>query len=150
MDIFVNFAVSHINLTNMKRNLITLFIAGLLSLPASASDYNYLTLTLQNGQEQSLVASGLTITFSGGNLVATVGGTTTTIALSSLEKMAFTTEATSISTVETAKDGAPLHAYSLQGIDLGTFDSVDQLRSQCGKGVYVVKQNDRTSKIAVE
>lgn len=134
----------------MKKTLLTLLAAGALALPVSADDYTYLTLTLQDNQQQSLVASGLTLTFSGSNMIATVNGTSTTFALSDLQSMAFTSEAASVDklTVDTAN--GPLHVYSLQGIDFGEFDNIEQLRSQCGKGVYVVKQNGKTLKITVE
>ena len=53
-----------------------------------AADYNYLVFTTNDGSEQAIVATGLSITLTDGNLVAaTASETLASIPLASLQKM---------------------------------------------------------------
>ena len=65
-----------------------LFVLGLAgTLMAHADDYPYLTFLDTNGTEQSVVATGLVITFSDGQMNATDNnGKVTTISLSDLKQ----------------------------------------------------------------
>ena len=73
----------------MKKLLILTMLAALTT-GARAAEYNYLVFTLSDGSEQAIVATGLNITFTDGNLVATTGNETlATIPLASLLKMQF-------------------------------------------------------------
>lgn len=139
----------------MKALLLTIFMAmGAVS--ASAQSYNFLTLQQTNGDEQSLSISGLKITFSDGNLVATNGTETATIPLESMQKMYFAAQATGIAqatdnvTVSakivggkllvSAPAGSQVQVYSVDGRQLST-------EATFTKGVYVVRIDGKSLKI---
>ena len=118
---------------------------------ANAGDYKFLTVQQTNGAEQSFTASGLTITFSQGNMVLNENGTSTTVSLSGLSKMYFSDEATGIETLGNASsvtDGTVI--YDLQGRKVATSPLLNVSTSQLPKGVYIVKQGDRSYKITVK
>lgn len=128
---------------SMKRLFLALVMTSLVSV-ASATDYNYLTLENADGNAVSLSVSGLTLTFSNGNLVANDG---TVLPLSSLTKMYFT-ETSGISTISTMGDG-PSGIYTLSGVLVSTH-SLDASISSLPKGIYIVKQaSGHTKKIQV-
>lgn len=142
----------------MKKFFLMLaFVASFVT--ANAGDYKFLTVQQTNGAEQSFTASGLTITFSQGNMVLNENGTSTTVSLSGLSKMYFSDEATGIETLgnaSSATDGTVI--YDLQGrkvatsqsLNVLTSQSLNVLTSQLPKGVYIVKQGDRSYKITVK
>ena len=122
--------------------LLTVFAMGL-----RAADYQYLVFTLTDGTTQAVTATNLNIAFSNDNLVATNGSETlATIPLSSLTKMEFSTEgnATGIDAIivdQLVTDDDTV-IYDMQGRQLprGT---------QLPKGVYILKNNDRTLKVNI-
>ena len=77
----------------MKKLLILTMLAAL-TMGARAAEYNYLVFTLNDGTTQSVSATDLNITFANGNLTATSGSNTVTIALSNLTKMEFSNDGT--------------------------------------------------------
>lgn len=116
-----------------------------------ADDYNYLTIQKTDGTEQSFTAQGLILTFQGSSMIATEGTTTATFALSDLNKMFFSAEATGIKDVTSAAvPDTPVAIYDVSGVRLGSWKTLDEARGQLKKGVYVVRQNGETKKIAVE
>lgn len=121
--------------------ILTLLCA--LYLGARAADYNYLVFTLNDGSEQAIVANGLNITFTDGNLVAaTASETLATIPLATLQKMQFSESTTGISDLPT--DGDDIKAiYDLQG-------RMMPLDTQLPKGTYIVKTSRRTIKVHVK
>lgn len=134
----------------MKR-IITLFV-GLVAFAgvALADGYNYLTVQKTDGTEQSFTAQGLVLTFEDGNMIATEGGTQATFALVDLYKMFFSNEATGISDINAdAKTDGPVAVYGVSGSSMGTYKNLDEARAQLHKGVYVVRENGKTRKIAI-
>ena len=134
----------------MKKIFLMLaFVASFVT--ANAGDYKFLTVQQTNGAEQSFTASGLTITFSSGNMVINENGTSTTVSLSGLSKMFFSEEATGIETLDhaaSATDGTVI--YDLQGRKVATTTPLNVSTSKLPKGVYIVKQGDRSFKITVK
>ena len=143
----------------MKKIFLMLaFVASFVT--ANAGDYKFLTVQQTNGAEQSFTASGLTITFSSGNMVINENGTSTTVSLSGLSKMFFSEEATGRETLgnaSSATDGTVI--YDLQGrkvatlnepLNVSTSQPLNVLTSQLPKGVYIVKQGGRSFKITVK
>ena len=138
----------------MKRQaLLAMILAG--TLAAQAADYEYLTIEKSDGTAQSLTAVGLKITFSNGNLMATSGTESATIALSDLSRMYFsnTKEATAIDNLQmddlqSAAD-KDIEIYDLQGRRIkGQIGKSSN--SQMPKGIYLVKQNNKTKKVQVK
>lgn len=120
---------------------------------AQADDYPYLTFLDTNGTEQSVVATGLVITFSDGQMNATDNnGKVTTISLSDLKKMYFSSATSAIDstgTEEEAKD-SEVEVFTLAGNSLGKYEDIRQAKTALQKGVYVVKRSHQTLKIAVQ
>lgn len=113
-----------------------------------AADYNFLTFRQADGTEQSFGISGLTLTFSDGNLVVQQGGTTQTFPLSELNKMFFSESATAIaqpSSVPTA-----IQVFSVSGVRVGEFQSAEKMGQQLPQGVYMIKQGDKTVKVYIK
>lgn len=130
-----------------------LFVLGLAgTLMAHADDYPYLTFLDTNGTEQSVVATGLVITFSDGQMnAADNNGKVTTISLSDLKKMYFSSATSAIDstgTEEEAKD-SEVEVFTLEGTSLGKYEDIRQATTALQKGVYVVKRSHQTLKIAV-
>jgi hypothetical protein len=122
--------------------ILTLLCA--LYLGARAADYNYLVFTLNDGSEQAIVANGLNITFTDGNLVAaTANETLATIPLATLQKMQFSESTTGISDLPTDGDDDIKAIYDLQG-------RMMPLDTQLPKGTYIVKTSRRTIKVHVK
>jgi hypothetical protein len=122
--------------------ILTLLCA--LYLGARAADYNYLVFTLNDGSEQAIVANGLNITFTDGNLVAaTASETLATIPLATLQKMQFSESTTGISDLPTDSDDDIKAIYDLQG-------RMMPLDTQLPKGTYIVKTSRRTIKVHVK
>ena len=128
-----------------------------IAMQAQADDftYKYLVMTDASGTETALSAEGLKLCVANGYLVASNDGeTTATFELASLVSMTFTEEASSVvtaidSTLGTAQEGE-VEAYNLSGVRLGTFGSMNQLKSALGRGIYIVKQNGTTKKITLK
>ena len=118
----------------MKRVLSSLVFTCLL-LSASATDYKFLTFENTDGSKVSLAATGLTLTFSDGNLVASDG---TIIPLGSLAKMYFT-QTSGITTATSSASGA-LKVYTLSGILVGTYTD-GLIPVSLPKGIYIIKDH---------
>ena len=124
----------------MKKIALTLLIlVG--TLTAMADSYNYLTFETTDGAKVSVAVKSLTLSISGTTLTAG----TKTFTLSNLSKMYFSTtdesttgiESISIETLDDAID-----IYDLQGHKV--------TKAQMKKGVYIVKTNSKSYKIAVK
>ena len=127
----------------MKKLLILTMLAALTT-GARAAEYNYLVFTLSDGSEQAIVATGLNITFTDGNLVATTGNETlATIPLASLLKMQFSeSQTTGISSILPDSLDDIKAIYDLQG-------RVMPLNTQLPKGTYIIKTSSRTIKVNI-
>lgn len=132
------------------KKLMTLAALCLSALAAQADgSYAYLTFTNNNKVEQSFPADGLTITFADGRALVSQGGTQVSLALTDLQKMYFTAEPAGVSEVKADGSGA-LTVVSLSGQQLGTFANRADMLAGLKKGVYVVKNEGKTYKIAVK
>lgn len=138
----------------MKKFMLIL-LAAMGGTVAQAYEYPYLTLQKADGTATSLSVESLVITFSNGQLSATNADGTTTFTLADLSKMLFESSPTAITTaispsaVTAVTDGA-VEVYSTGGMFMGRFDSMEQARCQMRPGIYVMKQNGETKKIAVK
>lgn len=110
------------------------------TLSAHAAENPYLTFEMTDGSKVTVDASSLTITISGTTLTA--GGQSFT--LTNLSKMYFSTSGgvSEIKSINTAEINEATEIYDLNGRRV----SKDQMR----KGVYIVKSNSGTYKIAVK
>ncbi len=128
----------------MKKTIISCLLS-ILTMGTWASNYQYLVFTLSDGTQKAVTASGLTITFSDGNLVATSGSSTlATIALTSLTSMVFSNETTGIDNIESSLTIDESAAIYDMGGRLMPRDA------QLPKGVYIMKTNNKTIKFQVK
>ena len=132
-----------------------LCLMAIMSIETGAADftYKYLVLTASDGAQTALAAEGLKLTFADGQLVATNGDGEQSVALASLASMAFAeTDSTTGIDASLAKSGADARCevYTLGGVHVGTYASCSALQSQLKSGVYVVKQNNKSTKIIVK
>ena len=118
----------------MKRVFLS-FLFTCLLLSASATDYKFLTFESTDGSKVSLEATGLTLTFSDGNLVASDG---TVLSLSNLAKMYFT-ETSGITNATNSASGV-ITIYTVSGVLVGTFTE-GQTPSSLSKGIYIIKDH---------
>lgn len=118
----------------MKRALWTFFVLAAIT-TCRAQSFEYLTFEKTDGTLVSVRAEGLTLTFSGNNLVSSDG---TTIPLSSLNKMFFTETSGIASSVKDIPEGA-IEAYTPSGIHVGSFGNTKEAIQSLPKGFYVFK-----------
>lgn len=118
------------------------------ALTANASTYDYLTFLSSDGKQVSMSVSGLKMQIADGNLVATNGEGTMTFALADLSKMLFT-ETSGIAD-NILNDGKAVTVYNLSGVKIGEYLNAAEAQNELEKGVYVVKANDKTYKMAVK
>ena len=117
-----------------------ILVAILALTTAHADDYPYLTFETQDGTTQSVAVSGLTLTIADGNLIAANGTETL-----------FASEATSIDelTSKLPADGVA-EVFTLAGVSLGQYDSLQAVRAALQQGVYIIKVNGQTLKVMVK
>lgn len=129
----------------MKKVLfVLLMMTGMLT--AHADSYTYLTFEKSDGTLTSVPLSSLSITISGTTLTAG----DQTFALADLTKMYFTTaDVTAIDEVKTAVNGE-VEVFSMNGVAMGKYTTVQKAMSSLRTGVYIVKSNGKTVKVAVK
>lgn len=116
---------------------------------AMADDYPYFAFQTSNGETKTLSVTGLKITFSNGNIVATnEEGANFTASIESLAKMYFSSTATGIDAIaeSVAVEG---EIYNVQGVRVGRTDEMGEVRG-LPEGVYVVKREGKTHKVLVK
>ena len=122
-----------------------------MALSARAADYDYLVVRSSVGTVTALSISQLKITFADGQLVAVNSETTQTFNLTSLSKMYFSQAVpTGVERQQLVDDDAAVEVIALSGVSMGRFERLDEARQRLQSGVYVVKQNGKTFKIAVK
>lgn len=134
----------------MSINLRTLLVAGSLmaAATASADDYGYFTLRTASGEATSFTAVGLKMTFSGGKLLATQNGQTTELAVDALDAMFFSTSASSTTAIDAiAQSDGTVEVFSLNGVRVAEGRLADL---QLTKGVYIARQNGKSTKFVVK
>jgi len=128
----------------MRRNLL-FFILMCCFGTVQATTYNYLTFVTTDGTATSLSASGLSLTYSNGVLTASDG---TTFTVSELAKMYFS-ETSGVKEVTTEQDGQ-MQLFTTSGAYIGTFSSKDEALNGQRPGIYLLKGNGKTIKVAVK
>ncbi len=135
----------------MKKTFIA-FMATLGVLTAQADDFEYITFQTTDGTKVSMTSTSLVITFENGNMIVSNVIENQTFALSDLSKMYFSdeTESSGIDETTLSEDSEPVEVFTLTGISLGSFDNLKQARTTLQHGIYVVKSQRQTFKIAVK
>ncbi len=132
------------------KHVIPLLMLLLSVLSARAGDYKSLVFQTSGNATTSVDLSSLVITVSDGKLVVTNTAGTQSFTLTDLSKMYFSTETTGIKGVSADGASQALSVYDLQGRSMGNFKTIAAARTALRQGVYVVKQGNKTYKIAVK
>lgn len=131
----------------MRKAVLTLLIA-VTALVARAYDYPYLAFETTGGEVTTVAVESLTLAIADGSLVATDAEGTHTFALTELSKMRFCESPTGVAA--TGIDfNSEVQVVSIAGIELGSFASIDEARKALPAGVYLMKSNKQTIKIAI-
>ncbi len=118
---------------------------------ASSVSYPYFTFQTADGTLTSVDASSLTMTITGGKLMVSNGNENYEFSVADLSKMYFSAEKTGgVDDVLSSADDAPKEVYSVSGVHVGTYTDVATLTSSLQPGMYIVKSNGKTQKIAVK
>lgn len=145
-----------------------LMMAGLLAMviQAVAYDYGYLIVRQLDGTETSVPTTGLVITFADGQLNAKAGGVTTQFDLAQLASMRFSQEETNgignaleapytlrvndrLLQIQ-APAGTRVLVSSVSGMLVDRYTTgAEPVNTPLRPGVYVVRVNDKTTKIHV-
>jgi len=134
----------------MKKLFATiLMMVGILQ--AKAYEYPYLVFLNNEGTATTLSVESLSITVSDGKLVATNVNGSQTFSLSDLSKMFFskTTDLTGINEMGTAYE-EEVEVYTTGGVALGKFNNISAANASLKKGIYVIKNSQKTYIIAVK
>ena len=134
----------------MKKLVFTmLMMAGILQ--AKAYDYPYLVFQNSEGTATFLAVESLSITINDGKLVATNADGSQTFSLSDLSKMFFskTTEITGINDINT-NGSQEVEVFTTGGVKLGMFESITSAKTSLKPGIYVIKNSQKTYRIAVK
>ena len=136
----------------MKKKVMFLIMACLPLLAAHAENYPYLTFQKADGSLLSLGVESLEMTFQDGNLVYTNSAGTGTLTLADLATMYFSAAdaTTAITSLTADSSDGKVEVFSLQGMSYGTFASLQAMKESVPTGIYIVKTNGKTQKIAVK
>lgn len=127
-----------------------LLIAIAIVASVSAYAYDYLCINKTDGYIKAYVVDGLTLTVSGDNLVITNdAGQQATEPLAELASMEFSNEATGVNDALADADTA-VTLFTIDGVALGEFSSLNAALNSLSNGVYVIKKsNGETVKILI-
>lgn len=135
----------------MKKKVLFLIMACLPIVATHAEDYPYLTFQKADGTLLSVGVESLEMTFQDGNLNYTNSAGTGTLTVADLASMYFSSaDVTAISSLTADSCDGKVQAFSLQGTSYGTFDSMQSMKASVPTGMYIVKTNGKTLKIAVK
>ena len=132
------------------KKVMFLIVACLPLLAAHAESYPYLTFQKADGSLQSVGVEALEMTFQDGKLVYSNSTGTGTLTLADLAAMYFSsTDATAITSPTADSGDGKVEVFSLQGVSYGTFANLQAMKESVPTGMYIVKTNGKTQKIAV-
>lgn len=133
----------------MKKYLLFLFLA--FSATAVHAEFNKLVFRTIDGKEQSVGITGLSISFSNGEMVVSTEGESVRLPLVSLLSMEFANDATGIENVLQGENFAgKITAYSVDGKFTGNFGSLTETLNALPEGLHILKaENGRTYRILI-
>lgn len=130
-----------------KTAIITAAIA--VAVEAQAYDFPFLIFQTNSGETTTVSVESLTIKYVDGQLVATNADGNVSFALADMSKMFFAKdETTNIDNAENCTER--LEVFTLDGIRMGSFESMDRVKERLKTGIYIVKTSKRTFKTAVK
>ncbi len=136
----------------MKRIFTFLISACLSGMMAHADTYPYLTFQQADGTQVSVSTSSLTMVFTDGKLIASNGTVSQELTVADLASMYFsTTDATGIKETVISDADGEVEAFTLQGISVGKYTSLQEVKEHVPMGIYILKTSSgKTSKVAIK
>lgn len=133
------------------KKLLSLLLLLTSALAGNAYDFPYLVFQHADGTTTTVKTTSLVITFSDGKLTATNENGSQTLTLSDLLSMQFSerADATGIRENSVIKEEG-IEVFTLGGRLLGKYDNAEQAKASLRPGLYLMKSNNKTSKITVK
>jgi len=122
-------------------------MAGALGASATTYDYPYMYFVTTDGTLQSMAVDGMTFAFTDGSMVVTNESESKTFTLTAMNKMYFS-ESSGLEELVNATDES-VEVYNMAGIMLGRYANTQQAMQELDRGIYVLKSQSTTLKIAV-
>lgn len=130
--------------------MLMVFMATTQTLPLHAASYEYPYLTfVTNSGETTVSVASLKMTIQGNTLTVTNAEGTSTLNLTELNKMYFSSSTTGIGNVSSKGDEAT-EVFALDGTLMGKYVSKAAAMKVLKKGEYVLKSKAQTIKVAVK
>ena len=134
----------------MKKVFMTTMLLTLMT-ATWAYDYPYLMVETADGEVKILSVESLVLTFGDGKLTAVNAEGTQALVLTDLSKMYFSSPPSGIGTADTtSEERQAVDIYSVNGVKMGTFESVRQAQQELGNGIYIVKSKNKNYKITIK
>lgn len=131
-------------------------LCGVLSLGAlvfgnltAFADYYSLEFKSSDGSSVMVATEGLVITVDGDNLIVSNSkGEALSLPAASLVSMQFVDDSGAVESI--FKDNGELKVYNLEGVDFGTYNSLNDAKTNLSPGIYVIRNSaGETVKIIV-
>ena len=129
----------------IKMTLAALAVAA----TASAYDFPYLSFETTGGEVVSVSVENLEMTVADGKLTVIAADGTKEFTVAELSRMFFSSEATGISEATAEVGSGKKKVYTVSGTYVGTYGSAADIKAALGSGLYIVKDNNNTTKITV-
>ena len=134
----------------MKKVFMTTMLLTLMT-ATWAYDYPYLMVETADGEVKILSVESLVLTFGDGKLTAVNAEGTQALVLTDLSKMYFSSTPSGIGTADTtSEERQAVDIYSVNGVKMGTFESVTQAQQELVNGIYIVKSKNKNYKITIK
>lgn len=127
------------------RSLI-LAVGMVLPMASFAADYQWLTFRMADNSEVSVAADNLSINYRDANLYLKSATVDQTIAVAQIKTMRFTSSAAGINDVDANLPGETDY-YTVSGVKVGRFTSIEDARKNLPSGIYVTKGEVKTFKV---
>lgn len=131
----------------MNKFLTCIIFVGM-AFSGSAADYSAIKLVEADGTEHNLPSAGLEFTVNDGILTATTSEGTHSFPIIQLSKMFFSANS---GTEAIASDcNCTVDIFNTDGTEAGSYPSLDAALNSLASGLYIVKTNGKSFKIAVK
>lgn len=131
----------------MKSFKYLLLVTGVLASPEIyALDFPWLSFKMKDASEITVAADNLTMTYSGGNLLLTSASVSETLPVANIASMSFSNQQAGLDEINTPLSEYASY-YTLDGVEVGGFTSVDDARHNLRPGVYIARTGSKSFKI---
>lgn len=132
----------------MNKTLTLMAALAISAMTSSAVSFMCFYTTTGGDLPEAVVSEGLVITVDGDNLVATPReGSALSLPLNTLTGMEFSD--TDLGVEEILQTAGAVEIYSLDGLSLGTYPSLEAASDNLPQGIYAIKANGKTVKILI-